>query len=577
MILGLLAMLVANGAAILAARGLLERVKVGKPAVDALLFLLLRLLLISAAVLAAGAARALGPIPLGLAGAAVGAALVARGVHRGLVPAVRPGWDRWIIAAFAIVALRLLLQTWFLAPYNGDALSYHLPKIAEWVRAGALTLSLGGDPRVTFPAGFELVETWWVVFLHHDVLIELAGVEFLLLGGAAAYAIARELDWSAKTAAVSALAFVLTPGLHLQATSCLNDGAVAALVAATAALIVARVPLPLILIPVGLGTGIKPTYVYALPGLAVLAWLSRRDAPAGPRDRKIAATIGLAALAVGATWYLRNWVVFGNPIYPVGSEGIKSMSSGATMQRLGPSLRTLRENLSCFLDIRVFDRHRAPDPLGAGNFNWGVAAFAIGAPALVALIRTEPKLRRIAVGLMLSALTIFALVELDLWYARFVLFLPLLTSLAIARLWAEHRFVAVLGSLALAMGFLSSMVPSTVSKADLGRLVGQGWSQRAARPPAHLPEKDQAVGILGNEFGAAYTLYGPGYSRRVVVLRDETLDGLIAHLERERLRVFYGTGASRATRDTIEEGVRRGQLEPFESDGWKGYVVRDAR
>lgn len=577
MILGLLAMLVANGAAILGARALLARLKVGKPAVDAVLFLLLRLVLISAAVLAAGAARALGPIPLGLAGAAAGAILVARGMHRGLLPVVRPAWDRWIIAAFAIVGLRLLLQTWFLAPYNGDTLSYHLPKIAEWVRAGAITLDLGGDPRVTFPAGFELLETWWVVFLHHDVLIELAGVEFLLLAGAATYAIARELDWSSKVAAISALAFVLTPGLHLQATSCLNDGPVAALVAATAALIVARVHPLLILIPVGLGAGIKPTYVYALPGLAVLAWLSRRDAPAGPPDRRIAATIGLTALAVGATWYLRNWVVFGNPIHPVGSEGIRSMASGATMQRLGPSLRTLRENLSCFLDIRIYDRHQAPDGLGAGNFNWGVAAFAIGAPALVALIRTEPKLRRIAAGLVLSALTIFTLVELDLWYARFVLFLPLLTSLAIARLWADHRFVAVLGSLALAMGFLSSMLPSTISTGQLGGLVRQGWEQRAAHPPPRLPAGDRAVGCLGNEFGAAYTLYGPDYSRRVVVLRDETLDGLMAHLERERLRMFYGMGAVRSVRDAIEEGVRRGSLEPFEAQGWKGYVVRDAR
>jgi len=575
-IVGLLAMIVANAAAILGARSLLERVQVGKPAVDFLIFLLLRLLLISGVMLAAGAARMLGPIPLGLAGAVVGAALVARGVHRTLLPLPRPQWDRWIVAVFAIVGLRLLLQTWILAPYNGDALSYHLPKIAEWVRAGALTLDLGPDPRAAFPAGFELIETWWVVFLHHDVLIELAGVEFLVLAGAAAYAIARELEWDEKVASISALAFVLTPGLHQQATSCLNDGPVAALVAATAALIVARADPLLILIPVGLGTGIKPTYVFALPGLAAIAWWSRRDAAAGPRDRRPAAALGLAAVVAGATWYVRNWVAFGIPIHPMGSEGYKSVS-GATMQRLGPSLQALRENLTSFLDVRVFDRIQAADPLGAGNFNWGVAAFAVGAPALVALLRTEPRLRRIALGLTLAALTVFSLVELDAWYARFVLYLPLLTSLALARLWTTHRFVAVLGSLALAMGFLSTLQPSTLPKADLARLVHQDWSRRAPHPPPRLPEGDQPVGCLGDELGGSYALYGPDFSRRVVVLRDDTVDGLMAHLERDRVRMFYGTGLTRAKRALLDDAVARGKVEPFEASGWKGYAVRDAR
>src|SRR5439155_312253 len=88
--------------------------------------------------------------------------------------------------------------------------------------------------RLLLISGFELIETWWVVFLHHDVLIELAGVEFLLLSGAGAYALAREMGWSGKCASRAALLFIMTPGLHLQATSCLNDGPVAALITAMA-------------------------------------------------------------------------------------------------------------------------------------------------------------------------------------------------------------------------------------------------------------------------------------------------------------------------------------------------------
>src|SRR6185295_7331199 len=216
----------------------------------------IHLLLISVAVLIAGVTGLLRPLPLGVAGAAALALLVRRGEHRQLP---RPDFRDWGAPALVLVGLlllRLLLQVWFFAPYLGDSLSYHLPKIAEWTRAGGFTAELGMDPRSTFPAGFELIEAWWVVFLHHDVLIEMAGVEFLLLAGAAAYAMAIRFGWSPKSASLAAVLFVLTPGLHFQATACMNDGPISALVVAAALLIVGRSHPLLILVPIGLGIGI---------------------------------------------------------------------------------------------------------------------------------------------------------------------------------------------------------------------------------------------------------------------------------------------------------------------------------
>jgi hypothetical protein len=576
MILGLLAMIVANAAAALAARSLLERVRVGRPSTDLLLFLTLRLLLISAVVLVAGAARLLTPPTLGLAGAAVLAALLARGAPRGLLPASRSAWDRWVIAAAAVVAVRLLLQVWFLAPNVGDALSYHLPKVAEWVRAGALTSEVGADPRAAFPAGFELIEIWWVVFLHHDVLIEMAGLEFLALAGAAAYALARELGWSEKVASLAALIFVLTPGLHLQATACLNDAPVAALVAATAALVVARVHPLLLLLPVGLGVGVKPTFVYALPGLAITAWLLRRRDGAPPPFLRAAAPLAAAALGVGAVWYLRNWVLHGSPFHPLGADGMKSLATGATMQRLGPSLRALRENLACFLDIRVYDRVQAADPLCAGNFNWGAAAFALGAPALVFLLRSEPALRALAAGLAVSALSVFTLVELDPWYARFVLFLPLLTSLALARMTELHRGAALLTPVALALGFLATFASAGLPRNEVARLARQSWSARAANPPP-MPDDGSPIGYVSDAFGSGYSIYGPGFSHPVVVLRDKSLEELLRHAERERIAIFFVDGPARRGSPMLEDGVRRGLLEPFARSGWQGYRLVSAR
>ncbi len=576
MILGALAMLAANGAVALGARMLLPRIAVGRPATDFVLFLLLRLLLLSAVVLLAGWAGGLTATVLGIAGVAALALFLALGAHRGLRRPDLEGWDRWLIGLAAIVAVRLLLQVWFLAPYHDDTLGYHLPKIAEWVRSGGFTRELGPDPRSTFPAGFELIETWWVVFLHHDALIEMAGVEFLLLAGAGAYALAREMGWSSKSAFIASLFIALTPGLHLQATACFNDGPVAALVVATAALILARVPPALILIPVGLGIGIKPTFAYALPGLAVFAVLCRREPASRVPSSRAAWAACAAALAVGATWYLRNWVVYGNPIHPMGLDGMKSLGGGSTLQRVGPSFRSLHEGLAGFLDIRIYDAIQPPNAAGAGNLNWGAAAFAIGAPALVALVRAETALRRLTIGLVLSMLSVFALVEYDLWYTRFVLFIPVLPTLALARLWERHRIVAVLASVALASELLGTCVPGAVPEEVLRHLVSVPVSVRAARPvPERLGPGKQA-GYFVDHYGRSYLLYGTDYSRPIVYLREQTLEGLLSRLRSEGLATFY-VGVGRSGGLILEEGVRRGVLKPFEDRGWTGYDVVDAK
>ena len=58
---------VANVATLLGARAVLDRIRTGRPAPDAVLFLTIRLFLISAAVVLAGLTRTLGPLGLGLA------------------------------------------------------------------------------------------------------------------------------------------------------------------------------------------------------------------------------------------------------------------------------------------------------------------------------------------------------------------------------------------------------------------------------------------------------------------------------------------------------------------------------
>jgi len=102
-------------------------------------------------------------------------------------------------------------------------------------------------------------------------------------------------------------------------------------------------------------------------------------------------------------------------------------------------------------------------------------------------------------------------------------------------------------------------------------------ARRAARP---LPERlapGQPVGYVVDHYGRPYLLYGPDYSRRVVYLREETLEGLLARLRAEGLTTFY-TGTDRFREgSTLAEGVRRGVLRPFKDGGWPGFDVIPAK
>jgi hypothetical protein len=572
MIAGAAGMLAANAAVLLGAQALVRRVGVGTPSADAVLFLLLRVLLISAVVVAAGVLHLLTPAALGIGGLVGTGILIAAGEHR-RIPRFRwadagLGWA----ALGIVVALRLLAQVWFFAPYLGDGLGYHLPKIAEWVRAGGFNGEMGVDFRSTFPAGFELVETWWVVFLHHDVLIEMAGVEFFVLGVAAVAALAEAMGWDRRTGIIAALIFSLNPAFHLQATSAVNDGAATALLLAAAALVVAGASPWTALVPVALGVGVKPTVAYALPGLALLVALLPRGERSGPRASGTLATLAAAALGVGAFWYLRNWAVFGNPIYPMGPGGMRTASSGSLIQRVGPSLQSLRENLACFVDLRVYDASAPPDPLCTATFGWGPAGFALGAVALIPVLRSDVLMRRLAAGLGLAAASIFTLVELDAWNNRFVGFLAVLPALALARVWDRYRFVPLLGGLALLLQFVETAVPGNLPPEQLRTMLSQGWRDRASIP-APAESREGRVAFASDDFGLAYPLYLPSYSRSVIYLREDTTDQLLAHVDREGVNVIYVTGGLPKRGAVFEEAVRRGRLRPVAHGPWKGYAV----
>jgi hypothetical protein len=570
MILGLLWMIVANAAAILGAKAVLGFLRTGRADVDFLVLLLLRIAAITVAILVAGVAGGLQNWILGLIGLAGLAALIAGKHHRGWPAPPVAGVCRPLLAIAAVLVARALLQVWIFAPHQGDTLSYHLPKVAEWVRAGTFTQEMGAHPHVTFPAGFELIETWWVVFLRHDVFIEMAGVEFLVLGAAAVIVLARQVGVGDRGAFLTALLFVLSPGFHLSSLSCLNDAPAAALTLAAFALGAARAHPALVLGTLALGIGVKPTVGFATPGVLLLMAIVRK-APSLPAPGRLwfAWMFGAGAAAAGAFWYARNLFWHGNPFYPMGEKNFED----PTYVQFGPRLASLPENLGELVNLRIYDAVMLVGPNVDHMAGWGAIAFACGLVALLEAMKEVPLVRRLAAGFGTSVAGILLLVQHDPWCLKYLFFVPGL--LAVSAAWLAERRPAVRPVIWAAAGFsfVATCVSYDLQGSHLATLARQPWRIRSAAVFEHgqigrgAPE--DTVGYFGSPLGDTYLLYRPDFSRRVVYLRSSTAESLASDMDRENLMVLFAPSPTPRQQMVLRDAAGRGLVRVREGAWWE--------
>jgi hypothetical protein len=460
-----------------------------------LVFLIFFTTIQSLIILAAGMTGTLSFWPLTLI-SAVGWGLLQLRKPRLVVQVPRPR-DRlvWVLGAFAAAAiLSLLIKTLLLEPYTGDALQYHLPKIAHWVQSGRFVWGINQDPRVWFSAGFELIETWWVVFLHHDALIELGGVEMALVASGAVYTLAESMGGRPGLAGVL---YLFIPAVILQATSCGNDLAVAALILAGYALVAAGAPRPIQALPLLLVAGVKATGAFAALGVIAFA-LFRERPPKLPRWATAAVT-GVGLLLAGF-WYVRNLIVAGHPLYPFyGSHGEFTW----TPQQAGIDLESLQATIQV-LPRRLVDPHPFQS-LSRNTSSWGWAVLPLGMPALLLALREDPRVRRLAFGFLLGAGATLACVWPDDSNLRFVLWFPALFVLALARRRAPLWIAAAL--LACVVNFVATQIPYELRYS------------RHLQPPASLPPSEP-VACVFTQAASSYRLYRPDFSRRVVYPRS---------------------------------------------------------
>jgi hypothetical protein len=560
MMAGLVLMAAANAGVLLGSSAILRRIRTGRPSTDLVLFLLVRLALISSGVLAAGLTRTVSPLGLALPAILCLVGLLATGEHRRLPSLKWPAVGPWLTVFAAIIGVRLLLQVWFFTPHLGDPLAYHLPKIAEWIQARGFTREMGVHTHVPFPAGFELIETWWVVFLKHDVLIEFAGVEFLILAFAAVRALAERYGTSERGAFIAALLFVLVPGLHLSTTSCLNDTPAAALVVATLALVACRVHPLLLLMAAGLGVGVKPTYGFALPGMILLAWLNRKQAASPAPGRGFACTLSLLGAFAGGFWYVRNLIWFGNPFHPLGSPNLED----PTPVQFGARLSSLGDNLLDLANVRIYDHAALYGPNVDHMAGWGCAAFACGLVGLVVVLKDRPEMRGLAGAFCLSLASTLTLVQNDPWCLKYVFFFPALLSVTAVQLAERLPECRPILAGAILLSFLGTCFSYDLRPQHVRVLAAQPWRERTAARFAYgevtMEVPDSRIGYFGAPTGAAYLLYRPDFSRQVVYLRSSSFEAFLEDAGHAQVRTVFAPQAGPAQKRILDEGVRLGRL-----------------
>ena len=252
------------------------------------------------------------------------------------------GRQPWLvfIAMAGITGLLLATIAAVLLPlWAWDALSYHLPIVYDALQTGWLrevpthVLYVNGYPRHA-----ELFFTYVRGLLPNDELFDLAQLPFALAAVVAIAALARRAGATFERAVVHGIAFLAIPLVSLQlATNYVDIAYAAALLHAlyfvTAPLSKARIACAALAI--GLLLGIKPT---APPAVALLSLVLLARSV---RARLIAPSF--LALLVAALWggesYLRNLVLYGNPIWPiamkVGPIALEGPADGTPMFTLG--------------------------------------------------------------------------------------------------------------------------------------------------------------------------------------------------------------------------------------------------
>lgn len=500
----------------------------------------------------------------------------------------------YLAAIFGVVVLvigfRMMAHIWILSPYIWDTLAYQLPKVADWIQYQKLVVVPTVETRSFWPANFELFQTWFVLFFHHDFLIEAAGLPFYLLAILSVYSIARTLHLSRTWSTFSAFLFALTPAVFMNAVSCKNDIAIASLYLFILAIILnyrrdnghVIEPIVLVVAAIALGIGIKATMIFILPGLCLIGlWCfwRRSEHSLGNNLRNNVLVTGAFVLSssifLGIYWYARNYLMFGNPFYPTDFRmlGYLVFGDGYGQGQQGAfKWDSMLISFQALIQNKILDRSEPYTADLGGMSGWGWFVFSFGLPACLWALRINSEYRWLAAGFFVSLSFLFGFVSPDPWNMRFAYWFPSLIVIGYI-IVTSHMRVKLLRSIAVVTAIMCSVL-NLIACMSTGYTKPQEWKARAAisvwdRTIIHGNVAMDIYKIPAGEKFAYFTrpnawvypLYGPDYSRKISYLQLRRDMDIVSEMKIAGVRFLLLFEVDKEWLEYLDLKVSQGQMK----------------
>ena len=251
-----------------------------------------------------------------------------------------PLWTTVLLLALAFVVWIIFLGLIFpIVDYDGN--SYHMTFVAYLIQDHTfLNIITSNKYLAGYPKGGEFIQAWNVLITHNDMFADLTQVPFLILGVYALYEIAVTLGANKKHARFSATLFVFLPIVLNQLKTTYVDVMICSLFFAGLAMVIkkklSKLDLVLIGIIFSLLISIKSTGpLFVLVLLPILFWNLYQNYGKTIRNYIKPMLLMLSPTFFGLFWYIRDYILYGSPIYPFGLKlaGL-TIFHGMTFQQL---------------------------------------------------------------------------------------------------------------------------------------------------------------------------------------------------------------------------------------------------
>ncbi len=209
--------------------------------------------------------------------------------------------------------------------FGSDDFSYHAPSITEWMLHGQIVLA-PYDYHSYYPFNAEALAAWVVLPFHRDGLVGLTGAYWLILLWLATFQLVIVLGGSRFYGVIAGALVIAAPLVSSMATRFSSPDVAGVAVILTALTFLAPDPgrTPSISRSSSVYAGLLLGFAlgckigYGLPLVVVLGWIlfSSRVAPSYSARARLTAVVLACSIITGAFWYVRNWLLTGNPLFP---------------------------------------------------------------------------------------------------------------------------------------------------------------------------------------------------------------------------------------------------------------------